>query len=160
MEDLSLALLFVLPCLLAAAWDVKILSIPNFVVLWLGIGFAVHSVAFGASWYDLGVHILVGAVVLALGLVPFAYGQIGGGDIKFVAAGALWFGWPEVLIFALATAVAGGLLAATIYGIRQFDGAKRRLAGILPWIAAEQAHIPYGLAIAAGALFGSSRALA
>ncbi len=160
MEDLSLALLFVLPCVMAAAWDVKILAIPNFVVLWLGLGFAVHGVAFGASWYELGAHVLVGAIVLALGLIPYAFGQIGGGDIKLVAAGALWFGWPEVLIFALATAVAGGLLAAAVYGIRQFDGAKRRLAGFLPWIAAEQPHIPYGLAIAVGALFGSSRVLA
>jgi prepilin peptidase CpaA len=42
-------------------------------------------------------------------------GGIGGGDLKFAAAVSIWIGLGKMVGYALATAVAGGLVAAVCY---------------------------------------------
>lgn len=105
-----------------------------------------------------------GALVLAVGLLVWRSGFVGGGDVKFAAALAALVGLsglPEIL---LVTALAGGLLAAAmLFAVRLAPllaglaarlpplPVARRLAGLLlsdP--AGRPASVPYGLALAAG----------
>lgn len=97
-------------------------------------------------------HVSAGLVVLALAAAIFTAGTIGGGDVKLLAATALWMGWHNLLPFILLTALAGALIALLLLILR-------RLAARLP--TAERWYgrllkpgegVPYGLAIAASGL--------
>jgi len=69
---------------------------------------------------QLGVHGLHGAlsgvqgflVGLAVLFVPFAAGMIGGGDVKFVAAMGMFFGWRLMLAGLVAGVLLGGIVGA------------------------------------------------
>lgn len=105
-----------------------------------------------------------GALVLAVGLLAWRSGIVGGGDVKLAAALAALVGLSGLPEFLLVTALAGGLLAAAmLLGVRLaplFAGfAARlrplpvagRLAGfLLPDPAGRPPSVPYGLALAAG----------
>ncbi|MCW5724881.1 MAG: hypothetical protein KIS81_07970 [Maricaulaceae bacterium] len=97
---------------------------------------------------------LAGAAALALGMALFAPGWVGGGDAKLFAAAALWFGWPGAGEFALKAVLAGGALALILIILRRLAPATGLPAG---WVAksplAEGAPAPYGIALAAGALW-------
>ena len=141
--------------MLIAAWtDAAKFTIPNWVpgvmiALWLAA-----APFLGLTWMQAGLSLATFAGVLALGLALWAPGWLGGGDVKLIAAGALWFGWPDVLAFLVAAAAAGGGLALVLIALR-------RLAPVLPVRAeaigktalAQGAPAPYAVAIAAGALF-------
>lgn len=85
------------------------------------------------------------AIILALGTAAFAGGLLGGGDVKLLAALALWFDLFGTAWLIGATFVAGGLVAA--FFILSRTVRKKKSAN---W---KSSQIPYGLAIAAGALF-------
>jgi prepilin peptidase CpaA len=95
----------------------------------------------------------IGAALLAAGVALFAFGWIGGGDAKLMAAAALWMGWPAVVPFLLFTAVAGGVLALALIGGKTLNRyyPLARPGWALRLLAPESA-VPYGLAIAIGAL--------
>jgi len=82
----------------------------------------------------------------------FAFGWLGGGDAKLMAAISIWWTWPDLFLFVVYTTVAGGILAAFILLGRQFIPARILTS---PWvyrIVKDNTHMPYGLALAAGAL--------
>ena len=85
---------------------------------------------------------------LAIGLLPFAKGWLGAGDVKLLAAVGTWVGLPLVPMLLLLTAVAGGVVSlgtlayARRSSIRQFGE---------PTTRPKAAQVPYALAIAAGA---------
>lgn len=141
--------------LYAALSDAASFRIPNGASLGLAAAFAlrvaVHPLSLG--WLADGA---AGIAVFAAGVLLFARGWIGGGDVKFLAAVSLWAG-PALLPSLLAvTGIAGGVLAAgaialtqarrmgAIAGVRGFTLPATGLAGV---------RIPYGVAIAAGGLF-------
>ena len=109
--------------------------------------------AMGMGWSEAGYALLTFVIVLALAVGLWMPGFIGGGDAKLIAAVALWFAWPGVLIFALWSVIAGGALAVLLLALR-------RIAPALPlqpeWVArsplADGAPAPYAVALAAGAL--------
>ena len=84
----------------------------------------------------------------------FAMNWIGGGDAKLFAAAGLWLGWPAALNYLAITALAGGALALLLLSLRA--PAFRPLAQMAPpWIgrlASPGENVPYGVAIAIGAL--------
>jgi prepilin peptidase CpaA len=87
--------------------------------------------------------------MLAAGFALFSRGWIGGGDAKLFAAAALWIGWSAIAQFTAFVAIAGGLLAlgALVLGlVRQAEVSSPAV------IANSQAELPYGIAIACGAL--------
>ncbi len=153
----KLAVLTIFPFLLiyAAVGDVRAMRIPN----WLNglIAAAFFPVAFlaGMPLAEMGWHLAAFGVVLAGGLALFIFGFIGGGDAKMLAAAALWIGWGEPLtMFLILTVVCGGLLAVVMklwqligleQGVWGRDGALRKAL-------AHNLELPYGVAIAAGAL--------
>jgi prepilin peptidase CpaA len=148
-------LLFVVPALLAlaAGWDLTSYTIPNFVSAALIAAFALFVVAAHMTLGAMGTHLLAGAVGLCAGFALFALGTIGGGDAKLFAAIALWLGFANLLDFTLAASLFGGGLAILILGLRHVP-----LPALLTgqsWLVRlhdDKAGIPYGVALAAGAL--------
>ncbi|MDB5455772.1 MAG: pilus assembly protein CpaA [Caulobacter sp.] len=156
MHALSLALLFVLPALaiIAALRDVTSFTIPNWISGALAAAFLPAALAAGAPLATIGLGVAVGAAGLIVGMGMFAAGWVGGGDAKLLAACALWLGWPAVLPFLLATGLAGGALTLLLLALRS-AWVEPALAGSPAWIrrlAAPGGDIPYGVAIAIGAL--------
>lgn len=126
----------------AAFYDVRSYRIPNYLCGFLVILFPAFVITASPplSWHA---NLVVGVVLLAIGAVLLAFRLMGAGDVKLIAATALWAG-PQLLgTFLMVTAFAGGALAlALLFGMRLRDhtGSWRK------------AQIPYGVAIAAGGL--------
>lgn len=89
----SIALLaFVLAMAASMLFDLSTMTIPNRLVGGVVLSYLVFAAASGSSWETMGLHLVAGAVVLALTFGAFALGWMGGGDAKLIAATALWFG--------------------------------------------------------------------
>ena len=151
--------LMVFPALviLGAVTDVVSYRIPNWISLGLVAGFATAAAAglsAGASLGALGLGIAVGAGALAAGVAMFARGWIGGGDAKLFAAAALWLGWPALPAYLVFTALAGGALAMLLMALRSAMLRPLLLAGPAWFVrlADPDESVPYGVAIAVGAL--------
>jgi prepilin peptidase CpaA len=148
-------ILFVVPALLAACagWDLASYTIPNFLpacLLAVFVGFVLVS---GMPAAAIEIHALAGAAGLAMGFALFAFGLIGGGDAKLFAAIVLWLGFGELLDYVLMTSVFGGALAIMLIGVRNLP-MPASLSG-RRWLARlhdPRFGIPYGVALAAGAL--------
>jgi len=94
------------------------------------------------------------AVALLAGMGMFAAGWIGGGDAKLLAAVSLWLGLSAMPVFLIVTALAGGGLAVLLMNVRS-SWVQPYLASAPAWIArlaTPGADVPYGVAIAVGAL--------
>ena len=74
-------------------------------------GLYLVQAAYAAQWGELPWHLLCGAGVLVVGIVIFSFGWLGGGDVKLLAALALWAGPDYLVLLLLMTCFAGGLLA-------------------------------------------------
>lgn len=150
----EILILAFVPALLVAAgvWDLTSFIIPNKLSLALSGLFLVFALVAGLSLPQLGFHLLAGLAGLALGFVIFALGWIGGGDAKLFAGVALWLGFSDLASYALYVSILGGLLTLGLLFARQCP-----LPAFLarqPWILRlheENADIPYGVALAAGA---------
>ena len=140
---------------LSAAWaDFRDYLIPNRI----SIGLLLLYPAFVLSspqvidWQNAG---LIAGGVFLFGLMCFATRVMGGGDVKFMTVCALWAGPDLALPFMYFTALTGGMmsLAALMrvkYGwIIGFPGAG--------WA---DTKVPYGVAIATGALYAASQLMA
>ncbi len=129
----------------AALSDLRSNVIPNsanvgLFVLWTAW---VVSGAAVSPWYSLA----IGAAVFLIGAVLFHFGQMGGGDVKFLTALGIWAGPSEILPFLLQVALAGGVLTAAWIVNGRF------VAPALGRVMHTDAKrvVPYGVAIAAGA---------
>jgi prepilin peptidase CpaA len=70
--------------------------------------------------------------------------DVGGGDVKLLAAASLWLGWPALLPFLIWTAMAGGILGVVL-ALRILYVRHVRKAPV-------GTEVPYGIALAAGAI--------
>jgi prepilin peptidase CpaA len=152
---LDLARLSLFPALMAfaAASDLFTMTISNRVSLVLAGGFLVLAVASGMGPTDILLHLGAGAVVLAIAFLCFAMGWVGGGDAKIAAAAALWFGFAHLMNYLLYASLFGGALTLLLVQFRQWP-LPYALAG-QPWLLrlhAKESGIPYGIALAIGAL--------
>lgn len=151
----------------AAASDIRRLLIPNRVVaaiaaLWPAYAFA--SVTGGAPLAAALYALAIGVAAFAIGVGLFAARLFGGGDVKLLAAVALWAGPLHVTDFVMATVASGGALALAFLAVRT---ARLMGAAVLPGTAqptlaqafrgALKTQVPFGVAIAAGALVVASR---
>ena len=151
----SMLLILVGTAIIAGAvYDATTLTIPNWISLILLALFPFVAIGAELSWAEVGTHLAVGIAALVVGVALFAARVIGGGDAKLFAAvslyiGAAWFG-----MYAFAVAVAGGLLACALLGMRWVAATGLGLRFTwLQHLTKQGAGIPYGVAIAAGALF-------
>lgn len=147
--------LFVVPALLAisAGWDLASYTIPNFLSAALLALFVMFAATSGMTPGEIGTHALAGLAGLAMGFALFSFGLIGGGDAKLFAVIVLWLGFGDLLDFVLMTSVFGGALTIVLIGLRNLP-----LPGLLAgqsWLLRlhdARSGIPYGVALAAGAL--------
>jgi len=131
----------------AAVDDIAHRRIANAFVLGLTLLALVRLLfgpAFGAVAGTPFLDVAVALAVFGAGAVAFRFGLFGGGDVKLLAAGALWIGAGSVGSYLIATAVAGGLLAIGFLAWTLIANTVRRGA-IRP-------SLPYGLAISAGGI--------
>jgi prepilin peptidase CpaA len=137
-------LLVVLALLLlaAAVEDALRLRISNVTcagVLLTGIAAMALTGFHGALWQNA----LVFALLLGGGTFLFGAGVVGGGDVKLFAALGLWVSLQGGLWLIAAVFLSGGVLALLFIGARIVRGRGGRK---------HRGQIPYGLAIAAGAV--------
>lgn len=155
MELVSLALLSVMPALVIAAAlsDLTTMRIPNWLSGSLILGFFPAALAVGLPIETVGLHVLIALAALVVGMGLFALRVVGGGDAKLIAGACLWFGPVGSLEFVLFTGVFGGLLALGLITAR--GTLVPATFGAPAWVdalLAPKGDIPYGVAIAAGAL--------
>jgi len=151
----EMLLLFVVPALLAlaAGWDLASFTIPNSLSLALIAAFALFAVLVHMAPGAIGMHAAAGGVGLVAGFALFAFRVIGGGDAKLFAATALWFGFAHMLDFLIAASLFGGALAILILSLRSLPlPAMLCGQGWLVRLHDAKSGIPYGVALAAGAL--------
>lgn len=153
MTEFLLLALFPTLVIAAGIGDCLTMRIPN----WLNGATALAAVAMailaGMPLELLPWHLLAGLIMLVVGFGLFAGNFIGGGDAKLMAAAALWIGWSGLLVFVLITAVAGGALAI-VMKVWQLIRTDQEVRGT--WfrrIFRSDLNLPYGVAIAAGALW-------
>ena len=156
MNLLQAALLTVFPVLVivAALTDVTSFTIPNRVSALLLLAFVPAALALGRPIGEMGLDAAICFAALLAGMGMFAAGWIGGGDAKLLAAASLWLGLPAMPIFLLVTALSGGALAMLLMNVRS-SWVQPYLGGAPSWLArlaTPGADVPYGVAIAAGAL--------
>ena len=151
--DIARVLLFPALMAFAAASDLLTMTISNRVSLALAAGFLALALLSGLGFYDILSHIAAGFTVLAVAFACFAMGWVGGGDAKVAAAAALWFGFDHLLSYLVYASLFGGALTLLLLQFRQWP-LPYRLAG-QPWLLklhAQESGIPYGIALAIGAL--------
>ncbi len=147
-------ILYVVPAALIAAaiYDAASFTIPNRIQILLLGAFPVFAL-FALSPEAAGMHVLAGFIGLAIGFTLFALGYIGGGDAKLFACVALWLGISDLLDYALIASVLGGFLTLGLLAMRSMP--LPQLLAHQSWIMRlhdERAGVPYGIALAAGAL--------
>lgn len=127
-------------------YDTREFIIPNTLVITI-------AMLYLPGFYFLGLNPINGlitmGIVLVLGMALFAIKVMGGGDIKLLAALALWTGWSDVtLTFLFTMAIFGGIFAIAVLVLR---GVIRGTN--LPRILQKGQPIPYGVAIALAFLY-------
>lgn len=153
---ISLLLLTGFAGLMAAAAfeDFRRLIIPNWVILALLALWPAHLATLPtAAWLLDGAGAFGCALgIFAVGALLYARGCVGGGDVKLLAAAALWMGPAATPEFLLLTALAGGVLAmALLTPVGGLITLGRTVLGPAGLDAPANA-VPYGVAIAAAAL--------
>ena len=125
--------------LVAATGDLRARIIPN----WLNAAIALLAIPFWwlsglPLWPEVVAQIAIAAGVFAVFAIAFRIGAMGGGDVKMVAALALWLPPLAVLKLLVIMSLAGGVLTLAMLVRHRLVKAGGRL------------EIPYGVAIAFG----------
>jgi prepilin peptidase CpaA len=146
---------FALLLLLAAWQDWRTMNIADGISLGIIAAFIVWAmtgvVAGTFPLLDLALALVCAAGMFGVGVLAFAAGAMGGGDVKLAAAASLFAGPALMLDFVTVTAMVGGLLGLAILAgarigpVASTGGStvRARLRG----------NLPYGPAIAVGGLW-------
>lgn len=149
MKDLIL-LAVCLVLLAAVIEDIAKLQISNILPLLVMALFVPWVIV--AGWEnDVWQNATLFLAVFALGSALFAMRWMGGGDVKLMAACALWFDWNAALPWFVYVTVGGGVLALLIMAGRRMVPRTVRDGSSLAIFAAK-GPIPYGVAIALGTI--------
>jgi prepilin peptidase CpaA len=124
----------------AAIGDIRTRTIPN----WLNAAIALLAIPFwfaaGLGGHAILIQLALAAMVLAIFAGCFVLGMLGGGDVKMLAALALWMPLGQMVSLLIWMAIGGGLLAI---GMLIHHRVGKAAGGI---------EVPYGVAIAGSAL--------
>ncbi|OAP36947.1 pilus assembly protein CpaA [Sinorhizobium glycinis] len=137
----------------AGVRDVATMTIPNRLVAFLLVAFAVFAPLAGVELSTIWSSTLVASAVLACTFTFFALGWIGGGDAKLLPVAVLWLGPDLALHFVVYASVLGAVLTLSLLQFRRVP-----LPVILKkraWssrLHQPQSGIPYGAAMAPAAL--------
>lgn len=142
-------------CIFAVAFvaDVATMRISNRLTGALALLFIAAAPFSAYRWDQLMLTAGVALAVLAAGLLLFALGWVGGGDVKLASGAVLWVGAEQALAYFVYTSLAGGALTIALILFRKLPlGAAMART---PWI--ERLHtpdgkVPYGVALASAAI--------
>src|SRR3569832_2882614 len=137
----------------AAANDLLTMKIPNRIPMAPIGGFVVVALLSRMPIEVFGLNLAIGLAILVVTFALFAFNLLGGGDAKLVAAGALWIGADHIADYLLFITLYGGVLSLAILAYRRWIPATSdALPGWAVRLHTDRGPIPYGIAIAAGAL--------
>ncbi len=156
-DALQTTVLLALPglAIAAALSDATSMTIPNWISGLLVAAFAPAAILVHAPLQTIGMSCGLGAAALVAGAGMFALRWIGGGDAKLLAASTLWMGAAGAPAFLLWTAIAGGIFGLGLLSARRMvaiAGLPVRQPAWVGRLLEPAGDIPYGVAIAAGAL--------
>lgn len=136
-----LPMLLIAALLLVAVGDLRHRIIPNRLNAAIALAAPLYWWAAGLPlWPDVALQVAFALVLLLVFAGTFALGLMGGGDVKLIAALALWLpAWEMARLLAL-MALAGGVLSLAALGFHRL----RSREG--------QPEVPYGVAIAFAAI--------
>jgi prepilin peptidase CpaA len=147
--ELLLGVLAIL-LIVAAIIDVRTFTISNGLNLTVALLAPLYWWSIGLPlWPDAAIQVAVAAAVFAVLAATFYMGMMGGGDVKLAAALALWFRPFTTLKILVIMSLAGGLLTLIVLAVHK-KRAKAPIPGDSP---AAKPEVPYGVAIAIGALW-------
>jgi prepilin peptidase CpaA len=157
---LSIAwLLFAAILIAATVTDIAVYRIPNAFVLALTFLFfvlaALHSP--DVNWLS---HLSSLCLVFGAGIVAYALGQMGAGDVKLLAVTALWSGLYSLMDMLFWVAICGLIGMMVILSVRRLlpkfaVGTLESVPQSLPQVFSKGKGIPYGIAIGSGAILAS-----
>lgn len=158
--EIGFLVAFIAALLFAAVSDALTQVIPNELVLGIAVAFPVAAfLAFkDVAWVS---HIAAAGIVLGLGAALFRIGAFGGGDVKLWAAVALWTGLDPLFYQAVCITLIGGAMGVCVLLIRailaKWGAPLSNPSERLPVILRPKGAIPYGVAIAGGAILSIPR---
>lgn len=128
--------------LVAAFTDIRRRQIDNWLNLAVVAGAPLFWWATGLSlWPDIGIQLGMAAGVFLVLAALFAFGAMGGGDVKLLSALALWLEPGMFLRMLVVMAIVGGILTIVMGAWHVMRRQRDKLA------------IPYGVAIAAAGIW-------
>lgn len=144
--------------LAGALTDLFYRKIPNFHVAIVALCAVTYSALFHRD--QLILHLLNFLYVTGVGIVLFRRKVLGGGDVKFIAALALWFLPQQLGLFVLSVLICGGVLGSIylalcllhLFCVKHLPKIK------VPAVKAD-AGMPYGVATAVGFALASVRVI-
>ena len=131
--------------------DLHDYRIPNAVSLGLVALFIATAAVADLPWRG---HLIAGALAFALGLAAYRYDLLGGGDVKLIAAAALWAGTDWLVFVAtlsFATAAFTGILLMARRALQALAADGVELDRV-PRVLQADGHVPLAVPIAAAAL--------
>ncbi|MDQ4421090.1 prepilin peptidase [Sphingobium sp. DEHP117] len=143
-EIIRIVLLSALAVLLVAAavTDIRARIISNRLNLAIALLAPLYWLASGIpAWPDMALQVGMGIGMFGIFAALFALGMMGGGDVKLLAAVALWFPWQALGFLLLLMSVVGGVVTLVTVVHHRMN---RRLG---------QPEIPYGVAISFAAMW-------
>lgn len=133
---------------LIASWlDISARRLPNWLTL-LTLAAGIAVTIFDPGFSALGSHLAHTIIALLVGMILFRFGVIGGGDAKFYAAVASWFALSGAPGLLLAVSLSGLVIFFVWFVWRRATGKPIRA----PSPDSKADKLPYGIAIAAGAV--------
>ena len=132
---------------IAAIEDGWRLRISNLIVLGIAVT-GITAIAMAGIGWSLWQPLVVAAAILAVGTPLYSAGWMGGGDVKLLAASALWFDLDGAWKMLVAVALAGGVVALCALVLQRFafSPAVRERVSMLQ----RGRGVPYGIAVAVG----------
>ena len=153
------ALLFAF-LIVAAIIDVRSYRIPNALALLTFIAAIVLLLAVGAPRAAFGQAMVSGLIGLAVGYALFALGVMGGGDGKLFGAVAAWFGLGALVDLGFWISLSGVGVALFALFVRMVARKARLTSNAGNGKNILKTPIPYGVAIAAGAIIAAQAPMA
>ena len=152
---ISTVALFVFPILMAyaASSDLLTMRIANWLVAILVVAYFVMALVAGIPLDQVGISVAAALIVLAVAFAFFAFGWIGGGDAKLVAATTLWVGFGMMFQYLIYAALLGGGLTFLILILRRYPlPAVLQKQRWLDRLHDSKSGVPYGITLAIAAL--------
>ena len=148
--------LFCLAVIYGAISDVTTYTIPNRVSYGIALLFLVFA---ALTWAKTPVllNLGLGLLTFVICVIFWQLKWLGGGDVKFVSAVALWMGPEQILLYMILLAVLSAVFVSILQYSRQWNGYIQQSTMIPKFIKhmvqkAEEHACPYGLPAAIAAL--------